>query len=195
MHFQSLVCAWHVSLRGLCFSRLQHFLLTHATLFYCPAGHNLQAELQRQLAAQRSTATATSYAATAASVQAGRLSGMPQRDLLGRKIDRSSRHPTQSSTAGSSSGDMPSLPLSVGGVSHGQPATAAAVASVLPAATPLSAQLQMRRARTLRDRAALQGTPAGVAADLGGAGSLSARQPPRSREEVVALLQRGSAPW
>ncbi|PRW32594.1 Sodium hydrogen exchanger 7 [Chlorella sorokiniana] len=155
------------------------------------AGHNLQAELQRQLAAQRDSTTAASRAAAAAAVQAGRLSGMPQRDLLGRRIDRSSRH-AASSAAGSSSGDMPSLPLSARGAQQEPTPLGAAAASVLPAATPLSAHLQLRRARTLHDRA-VRGTP-GAAADLAGAGSLSARQPPRSREEVVALLARGSAP-
>ncbi len=159
-----------------------------------PAGHNLQAELQRQLSAQRASTSAASRAATAAAVQAGRLSGMPQRDLLGRKIDRSSRHAASSTTAGSSSGEMPSLPLPVGGVLAAAPPGATA-ASVLPAATPLSAHLQLRRARTLHDRAARQGTPAGAAAELAAAGPLSARQPPRSREEVIAVLSRGSAPW
>ena len=119
---------------------------------------------------------------------------MPQRDLLGRRIDRSSRHATTNSTAGSSSGEMPSLPLPVPGAPLGSTPAGAAAASVLPAATPLSAHLQLRRARTLHDRAARHGKSAGTAAELAGAGSLSARQPPRTREEVVALLSRGSAP-
>lgn len=126
-------------------------------------------------------------AATAAAAQAGPLMGMPQRDLLGRRIDRLASTP---SAGGSSSGEMPSLPLSARGAARYRPSPAG-TAAVLPAATPLSAHLHMRRARTMtsRDRGAAE---AAAAADLAAKGLPSARRPPGGREDVLAHLQRGS---
>lgn len=118
------------------------------------AGPSLAAELQRQLAAQRQGLPSPSTTAAAAA-QAGPLTALPQRDLLGRRIDRPAKQTVGSgvSSGSATSGELPPivpLPARASSLHYHTPLTAAA--AVLPAATPLSAHLQMRRARTLERR-------------------------------------------
>ena len=121
------------------------------------AGPSLAAELKRQLDAQRQGQAA----ASPAPLPAGPQSGQPARDLLGRRLDR--RLGSMSSSASSDLATLPRAPQPAGARGHRRTPSAGA-AAVLPAATPLSEQLQARRARTLVHRGRDGGAAAAAAA-------------------------------
>ena len=219
-----------------------------------PAGPSLAAELQRQLAARKATAEASS----ASSV--GPLTAMPQRDLLGRRIapasagspsvgsaspagirdlstvlplsDRASLHhkPGWVGGAGGGGGGEQQVVWLAAAAAHGlawqgccqaalrcsstpeltphprrprrsrssslasSNATAAS-ASILPAATPVAAQLQLRRDRILleRSRTTPRGTPS--SRQLDGAMAASAAAGQGTRDDALARLNRRSGSW
>lgn len=122
------------------------------------AGPNLAAELKRQLEAQRSGQGLPSPSPIPVP---GAQAGQPAFDLLGRRLSR--RVGLGGSGSSNASGDLGPLPSAgPSGVHVHRRTPSGGAAAVLPAATPLSEQLQARRARTMGHRSR-DGSAAAVA--------------------------------